>query len=289
MSDHSKIEWTDATWNPTTGCTLQLHPDRLDQPLHWRKPRRIFVNILSDLFHEDVPDEFIDRVFRVMVQARNHTFQVLTKRPERMRDYMSEFRPDGDGWVTRHGARAMGDPQYGPLVPDDQWPIPNVWLGVSVEDQRTADERIPILLQTPAAVRFVSYEPALGPVDLSQWFQFYDDCKSFARLNEPPAHVVPRGQDKALNWVIVGGESGPGAKPCDIAWIRSIVQQCQAAGTKVFVKQLGSRPVCSEVVFDTDRGIDGQRVIHALDYIKHKKGGDMSEWPADLRVRELPG
>lgn len=321
MSDHSKIQWCDATWNPTTGCTrvsegcrhcyiettppfriagrkfingstgVQLHPDRLDQPLHWRKPRRIFVNSLSDLFHEDVPDQFIDKVFAVMgsEEAGQHTFQVLTKRPERMLRYTQRF--------TRH------DIEFDKL-------FPQVQLGVSIDDQRTADERIPLLLQTPAAVRFVSAEPLLGLVDLSRWFQFYDEGKSFARLNEPVAHVVPKGQDKALNLVIVGGESGPGARPCDLAWIRSIVEQCQAAGVKVFVKQWGSYPVmgyyeaqdwCDERGWEF--GDDGEWTCVGWDErdgqpppsvkvrvpLKDKKGGDPAEWPADLRVRELPG
>lgn len=299
MSDHSKIQWTDATWNPATGCTrvsegcrhcyiettppfriagrkfingstgVQLHPDRLDQPLHWRKPRRIFVNSLSDLFHEDVPDQFIDKVFAVMgsEEAGQHTFQVLTKRPERMLRYTQRF--------TRH------DIEFDKL-------FPQVQLGVSIEDQRTADERIPILLQTPAAVRFVSAEPLLGPISFSR------DLLSAMERRETG--------DVGLDWVIVGGESGPGARPCDIAWIRSIVQQCQGGGVKVFIKQLGSY-----VIDRNDAGFEGDEPRSwPMDTdvddpenewnwqgakirirLKDKKGGDMSEWPADLRVREL--
>lgn len=159
MGDKSKIEWTDATWNPVTGCSaenVKLHPSRLDQPIHWKRPRRIFVSSMSDLFHERVPFEFIDSVFAVMAMAQNHTFQVLTKRPLRMLEYFGRLTPERMAYV---GASLCG--QLG-------WPVgvaaevfesfkkrKNVWLGVSVEDQPTADERIPFLLQTPAAVRWV--------------------------------------------------------------------------------------------------------------------------------------
>jgi protein gp37 len=197
---------------------VMTHEDRLDQPLRWTKPRKVFVNSMSDLFHEDVPDAFIDRVFAVMALAPQHTFQILTKRAERMREYMSGRRTRrGDRAVRPHERRAprIAKGSY-------SWPLPNVWLGVSVENQHFADERIPLLLQTPAAVRFISAEPLLGPVDLAHWL---DD--------------IPSGS-RRLDWVIVGGESGPGARPFDLAWARSIVQQCQAAGVPVFVKQLGA-------------------------------------------------
>ena len=211
MSGQSKIEWTDATWNPVTGCTkvspgckhcyaeritkrwggdfskVTLHPDRLDAPLHWRKPRMVFVNSMSDLFHEDVPDYFIDDVFDVCAVAANHTFQILTKRPERMMRYCQD---------------------------DDRSILHNVWLGVSVEDQQRADERIPHLLQTPAAVRFLSVEPMLGPVALSAWLG-------------------------SIDWVICGGESGPGARPMDQGWARILRDQCVHAGVPFFFKQWG--------------------------------------------------
>lgn len=271
------IEWTDETWNPVTGCSkisegcrhcyaetvaqrfwgardftdVQIHPDRLDQPLHWRKPRRVFVNSMSDLFHEDVPWSFLDQVFRVMLKARQHTFQALTKRPARMLGYFAPFKPDGEGYVTRDGSRAMGKPVSGPIFSDNRWPAPHIWLGVSVENQQTADERIPLLLQTPAAVRWVSVEPLLGPVDLRavRWGHASSLC--------------------GLDWVVVGGESGPGARPCHVDWIRSIKEQCLAAGVLVFVKQLGAQPV-------------------GIARLRDRKGGDMAEWPEDLRVREWP-
>ena len=310
MSDHSKIEWTDATWNPTTGCTrvsegcrhcyiertppfriagrkfvngstgVQLHPERLDQPLHWKKPRRIFVNSLSDLFHEDVPYQFIDKVFGVMgsEEAGHHTFQVLTKRPERMLRYTERF--------------TTGGVEFDKL-------FPLVWLGVSVEDQRTADERIPLLLQTPAAIRFVSAEPLLGPVDLGKWMWIPDPHGASADL------MPSRGLDQC----IVGGESGPGARPCDVSWIRSIRDQCRAAGVKCFVKQWGSYPIMGYYeaqdwcdAHGWEFGDDGEWKCVGWDErdgqpplsakvrvpLKDKKGGDPLEWPADLRVRELP-
>jgi protein gp37 len=191
----TKIEWTDETWNPVTGCSkvsqgckncyaerlwpkvegarvkreggaprpfthVSVVPDRLTAPLHWTKPRLVFVNSMSDLFHEHVPDSFLDRVFAVMRRAHDHVFQVLTKRPERMLEYVSTSGRDGRVFLAG---------QHVPFCAAcdlPRWPLPNVWLGVSVEDQATADERIPLLLQTPAAVRWISAEPLLGPIDL---------------------------------------------------------------------------------------------------------------------------
>lgn len=293
MSQNTSIEWTDATWNPVRGCSrvsegcrncyaerqaarfvfqnvageggelqkpgpfhgfvthvnghaawtgkVELVEHHLLDPLKWKKPRRVFVNSMSDLFHEALPDEAIDRVFAVMAVATTHTFQVLTKRPKRMLEYISTTRMlNVDG--------TLAPPQI----------LPNVWLGVSVEDQKTADERIPLLLQTPAAIRFVSYEPALGPVDFS-------------------AHKIPAlfGPNK-LHWVIVGGESGPGSRPFDVAWARNTIAQCKAAGVACFVKQLGRYP-------------NGDGFPADFDYRKRDlKGGDWSEWPKDLRVRKFP-
>ena len=244
MAEHSAIEWTDATWNPTTGCTkvspacancyiertlpfrvrgrkfikgdipVELHPGRLNAPLKRRKPTMYFVNSLSDLFHADIPEEFIERVFDTMALTPRHTFQVLTKRPERMRQLVETFAskhtaPDGSGW-----------------------PLPNVWLGVSVENQHFADERIPLLLETPAAVRFISAEPLLGPVDLRDWPKMFRND-----------HVLdPTGiAYNSLDWVIVGGESGPRLRPTDPAWIRLLRDQCVAAGVPFFFKQWGGR------------------------------------------------
>jgi protein gp37 len=218
MADRSSIEWTDATWNPVTGCTkisagcdncyaerfserfrgvaghpfengfdLTLRPERLAQPLHWRRPRMIFVNSMSDLFHKDVPKEFTENVFDTMEAAQWHTFQVLSKRSSLMRDFLKR----------RYGS------ERGPA---------HMWFGVSVEDG-TKLSRVRHLQQAPAGVRFLSIEPLIGPIgeiDLA-----------------------------GIDWVIVGGESGPGARPMERAWVRSIRDQCKAAGVAFFFKQWG--------------------------------------------------
>ncbi|MFA4050957.1 MULTISPECIES: DUF5131 family protein [Mycobacteroides] len=247
MGDKTGIEWADSTWNPITGCDkvspgcdhcyaetfaerwrgteghyfehgfdVQLRPDKLALPLRWTKPRKVFVNSMSDLFHEKVSDEYIARVFSVMACAERHTFQLLTKRHGRMRSLLNSeaFRE----LVFKCQALELpGD------VMGDYWPLPNVWLGVSAEDQKRADLRIPALLDTPAAVRFISAEPLLGPIDLSRFVE--DDGEKF---DLPP-----------LSWVIVGGESGPGARPMHPDWARSLRDQCVAAGVPFLFKQWG--------------------------------------------------
>lgn len=298
----STIEWTDKTWNPVTGCDrvsrgcdncyalsmagrlkgmgsakyqtdgrpetsgpgfgVQCHPDVLEAPLRWRKPRKVFVNSMSDLFHPQVPDEFIAEVFAVMWLAREHTFQVLTKRPSRARVLLSS-----DGWwrtvAEAVDARAASPGPCPGLVGMEpagpHHPLDNAWLGVSVEDQERADQRIPLLLDTPAAVRFLSCEPLLGPVDL--------------RTVPIPLRGPRELAVRRLDWVIVGGESGPGARPMDLAWARSLIVQCRDAGVACFVKQLGSASS-----------------IHAApgQLPSHSKHGDPDEWPLDLRVREFP-
>lgn len=230
MSDNSAIEWTDATWNPVTGCTkisagcdhcyaerlterfhgkgsfakIVLHPERLAQPSSWKRPRRVFVNSMSDLFHPEVPDEFIVRTFGVMASTERHQFQILTKRPRRALQLLAE--------EFRKPSIAASLAQQRAIT----WPLPNVWLGVSVEDQRWADQRIPLLLETPAAVRFLSCEPLLGPLCLDHW----------------------QGTN-SLDWVIVGGESGPQARPMAVEWARSIRDQCVEANVAFFFKQWG--------------------------------------------------
>lgn len=188
----------------------------IDVPLRWRKPR--IVRITADLFHETVPDEWIDRVFAVMALAPQHQFQVLTKRSKRMREYyvsrdIKEFRWRADQEI----AIPLGLNVRAP----DVWPLPNVWLGVSVEDQARAAARIPDLLATPAAVRWISAEPLLGPVDLRAHF-----------LN-------PHGFTETPRWVVVGGESGPGSRPMHPDWARSLRDQCAAAGVPFLFKQWG--------------------------------------------------
>lgn len=271
MGATTEIAWTDATWNPVRGCSrvspgcencyaekvaarfsgpgqpyhglavmgphgarwtreVRLVPEHLEDPLRWRRPRRIFVNSMSDLFHESLAEHDIDLVFDVMEKplAQDHVFQILTKRADRMRSY-----------VTKR-ARPV---------------VRNVWLGVSVEDQERAEERIPDLLQTPAAVRFVSYEPALGAVEFAwPWLRYRE------------SGLTP------LDWIIVGGESGPDARPFDLRWARDVAQQCRETTTACFIKQLGANPM--------DRG----RRLHFAD----RKGADPDEWPDDLRVRQFP-
>lgn len=316
----TEIQWTDETWNPVTGCTkvspgcancyaetvanrfwakqyqavkytdqagstdarprrftdVQWHPDRLAQPLGWRKPRKTFVNSMSDLFHEDVPDAFIDQVFAVMALCPQHTFQVLTKRHNRMFDYVTSRARSSQHW--KDAARVVGyslDFEGVSLVP---FPLPNVWLGVSVENQHFADERIPRLLQTPAAVRFISAEPLLAPVDLSRlpsWLsgQQLDALTGSAYASDDDVWLG-RSDRPSLDWVIVGGESGAGSRTFDLEWGRQILGQCQAAGVPCFIKQLGSAPR-----FSRDESVK---------FIRNSKGGDMAEWPDDLRVRQFP-
>lgn len=258
MAD-TAIEWADRVWNPTTGCDrvspgcdhcyamtmakrlkgmgsakyqrdgdprtsgpgfgVSVHPDTLGLPLKWRKPQRIFVNSMSDLFHDAVPDDYIRDVFAIMAAAPRHTFQVLTKRHARMRNLLSDVK-------FQHRVRAKV-----PFVGDDPylhrhwniWPLPNVWLGCSAENQQWADIRIPALLDTPAAVRWVSAEPLLGPLDLSRFLESDDE-----------KYDVP-----SLNWVVVGGESGHNDRPMHLEWPRSIRDQCAAAGVPFLFKQWG--------------------------------------------------
>ena len=249
------IQWTDETWNPITGCSkvsqgckhcyaerlfprvyrerkftsIQCHEDRLMQPLHWRKPRRVFVNSMGDLFHEDVPVQFIMRVFAVMAQCPQHQFQILTKRPGRMQAILRGKYFPGKFWDAAMVAGDLSSPPTGIV-----YPLSNVWLGTSVEDQQTADERIPWLLETPATLRFVSYEPALGPVDFEAFFCTYDHN---GESNGPRCN--PDGSP-ALGWVIVGGESGPYARPMHPDWARSVQQECYEAGVPFFFKQRGN-------------------------------------------------
>jgi len=274
VSDKSAIEWTDATWNPIRGCSrvsegcrncyaervaarfsgpglpyeglavmrngeprwsgeVRVIEKHLLDPIRWKTPRRIFVNSMSDLFHEHLFDDDIARVFAVMALAPQHTFQILTKRPERMRDLLSHEGMDrrvagaADRFAYR-GSHKNWSVRGGVWIP--AWPLPNVWLGVSAEHQAAADERIPLLLQTPAAVRFVSAEPLLGPIDFAGWMWM----KTF--LAADGSGRIPTNE---LDWVICGGESGPGARPMHPEWPLSIRDQCQAAGVAYFFKQWG--------------------------------------------------
>jgi protein gp37 len=249
---------------------LALAPDHiLTAPLRWKKPCRIFVNSMGDLFHEDAPDEWIDQVFAVMALAPQHTFQVLTKRAKRMREYCSgkaEDRllsiahafPPGTFPMTQHEIEAHLHPYVSPehrrlyRAKDPLWPLTNVWLGVSCEDQARADERIPDLLDTHAAVRFVSYEPALGPIDFGSSLRpTCDRCPPW----ETPCRINCEHVAK-IDWIICGGESGSGHRPMQIEWAEAIRQQCQSSGTAFFFKQdsgaqSGLRGRASDELWDT--------------------------------------
>lgn len=276
MADKTKIEWTDATWNPVTGCSVVspgctncyamkvahrfraqegspyfelTHADKavwdgsvhfneraLTLPLRWKRPRRIFVNSMGDLFHDTVPDAWIDRVFAVMALAPQHSFQLLTKRPERMKAYVTAVARDGR-WLPAADDRAMWVGTGGRRT----FPLPNVWLGVSAEDQRRADERIPLLLATPAAMRFVSCEPLLGPIDLHR-LEIISDGRGFHASALQRQHDDCFFQSPALlDWVIAGGESGKDARPMHPNWVRSLRDQCAGADSPVpfFFKQWG--------------------------------------------------
>ena len=270
MTEHGPV-WTGQ---------VRVVPDALEEPLKWRKSQKVFVNSMSDLFHESVPDDFLDRVFAVMALAKEHTFQILTKRPGRMLTYLAgDFVSKLAGWAC---AAVRFDAWKAPTICEAAWPLSNVWLGVSVENQATADERIPILLQTPAAVRFLSVEPLLGAIDLScvelpAKYNLSPSCPG--RIDALRADNEDRFYTghRTIDWVIVGGESGPAARPCNIDWIRDIVRQCKAASISVFVKQIGSHPIHLP-----------NAVTDGPYHVRDRKGGDPDEWPGDLRVREYP-
>ena len=215
----------------------------LAQPLHWRKPRRIFVNSMSDLFHEDVPEEFIDKVFAVMALCPQHTFQVLTKRPQRMLKYAASYvdRQERDGAGINVGPEILKRLKGRKYMPELRWPLPNVWLGVSVEDQARADERIPLLLQTPAAVRWISAEPLLGPVSLLEYLyrNLQPTPETRTHNGKRQMKMTHEGLRGDLHWVVAGGESGPGARPMHPDWVRSLRDQCAAARVPFFFKQWG--------------------------------------------------
>lgn len=252
----TKIDWADRVWNPVTGCSkisegcqncyaermskrLQLmapkkysqgfsvkcHPEALQEPLKIKKSQRIFVCSMSDLFHDEVPFEFIDSVFAVMALCPQHTFIVLTKRPQRMAEYYKRLgKHASKGPVSLASAEFAPEGSFFWKLTDTGWVLPNVWLGVTAENQARADERVPILLQIPAAVRFVSIEPMLSEVDLR--YSCFNGADSFGSL-------------PGLDWVICGGETGPGARPTHPDWVRSLRDQCAAANVPFFFKQWG--------------------------------------------------
>lgn len=282
------IEWTEATWNPVTGCTrassgcdlcyavtltrrlaamglekyvglinpnkrhfngvVRVHPDTLDQPLKRRADTLWFVNSMSDLFHKDVPFEFIAAVFGVMAATPQHQYQILTKRPAIMGEFFDWVLSQSESPVavcTKHAERTMGV-QLPVTDNDADWPLPNIWLGTSVEDERVLD-RVAALQSVPAQVRFISCEPLIGPVDLK------------ARLD-------------GIHWVIVGGESGHGARPMEPAWAGAIQDACHEQDVAYFFKQTGA-------VLAKEWGLTS------------RKGSDRDEWPSEyqrLGERALP-
>ncbi|MGR3495391.1 DUF5131 family protein [Citreimonas sp.] len=350
MAETSKIEWTDATWNPITGCTLvsdgcrycyaaglaatrlKNHPSRaglarvnaageakftgevrfnaqwLDQPLRWRRPRRIFVCAHGDLFHESVPDEWIDRVFAVMALAPHHTFQVLTKRPERMRAYLAASRERIMDEVCDRAVNddlpvllvmpGMEPPEHleGRRVELHRWPLRHVWLGTSVEDQAAADLRIPHLLATPAAVRFVSAEPLLGPVDLTAVAMNTPD-----EADDPCRENVLRPHEgwPALDWVIVGGESGRNARAMHPDWARSLRDQCQAASVAFHFKQWGEwlpysqcalpeqREAVSRTTIESNRTGNGAQTYFGRAIAKHPDGYAVTTTTPGIRPEQI--
>lgn len=324
MGDRSSIEWTDATWNPVSGCSkvsqgckhcyaerlfprpypgrkftdLRVHPERLDQPLRWARPRRIFVNSMSDLFHEDVPDSFIDAVFGVMCMTPQHTYQILTKRPERMLKYFEignarvfYWALQACGVIQRMNACSSEDAAS---IAHDRgqraFPLPNVWLGVSVENQETADERIPHLLATPAAVRFLSCEPLIGPVSF-RWAPYYYRAtgETYRRYLERVGSVDEFEALRKLSWVIVGGESGPRARPMHPDWARCLRDQCVAAGVPFFFKQWGEHAPWVDESRYTHGGkeksphswVDRDTAAHGACWIIDDDG-HWSNWTGDL-------
>lgn len=266
-------KWTGAVW---------LLPHMLDVPLSRPKPTTYFVNSVSDVFHESVVGceegrRFVAALFGVMAACPQHTFQILTRRPERAREWFAWLRVESashfhaPGEEVRKIARAWF--RYDQRVDEDRaqrWPLVNVWIGTSISTQADADQRIPALLEVPADVRFISAEPLLGPIDLVRAGAIEWNVDGDPRCD----HRATVGTSGVVDLIIAGGESGPKARPCEVAWLRSIVRQCQDSCVPCFVKQVGARPVF-------EPGAEPRIMSDA-------KGGDMSEWPDDLRVRQMP-
>jgi protein gp37 len=264
-----RVEWTGI---------VKFVSEALEIPLKWKKPRKVFVNSMSDLFHESVSDEHLDRIFAVIALTPHHTYQILTKRPERMQEYLRSAKNRiriaavDLGRATNTDHTDLESCQW-------DWPLPNTWMGVTVENQKAADDRIPLLLQTPAALRFLSVEPLLEAVELTHR-QLNGNQYNYLLNSWSPCGGGARGAtagggiatlQSAVDWIIVGGESGPNVRPFNIDWARSLRDQCKVSGTKFFFKQAGSN------VWDGDRKLK----------LRDRKGGDLSEIPEDLRIREV--
>lgn len=308
------------TLSAREGVDVFLDEALLVAPLKWRRAQRVFLSSMTDIFADFVTDEMLDRLFAVMALTPHITWQVLTKRPARAREYSKDLDAlrgrigasagamlDGH-WIWNDGQRfrqrieslisaCSGIDDEANEVDELALPLANVWLGVSCEDQKTADERVHSLRDTPAAVRFVSAEPLLGDIDLV--YASHQDCTHASGHPDPDTNEwnCSRCEDNVdigVDWVIVGGESGPRARPCNVAWIRSIVSQCNNADVACFVKQIGSVPLVRAGdahgwrmgQLDARDPTFGDDVCIAR--LGSRKGGDLDEWPSDLRVRRFP-
>lgn len=303
MSQKTKIEWTESTWNPVSGCDkisagcancyaekmakrlqamgtkgykngfkVTLHPDRLSEPTNRKKPTMYFVCSMGDLFHDDVPFEFIDKILHTIIQTPQHTFQILTKRPERMQEYFNSF----------YSAMELCDREFAPYKWWDyliDGVIPNLWLGVTAENQEQADNRIPILLGIPATKRFVSIEPMLSKIDLTKLEKDMSDGTYYGyKMNGLTGigyEYIPESSCEQkwakLDWVICGGETGANARPLHPNWVRSLRDQCQEANVPFFFKQWG------EWIYNNFNGellpdrVGKKQAGHLLDGIEYRE------------------
>jgi protein gp37 len=287
MGENSSIEWTDATWNPTRSCTKiapgckncyaerfaerfrgvaghpyeqgfdpRLAPEQLGVPLSWKKPRKVFVDSMSDLFHEDFPFEYIAACFGVMAACPQHTFQILTKRPARAAEFFQWITDQAEDLRASVGEKPPGghaEPSVCALlfvnaggtdllreVQRMTWPLPNVWIGTSIANQADADKNVPVLLRVPATVRFLSIEPLLGEINF-RWTPYAHQAtgETYREYAVRNGSVNEYEALRKISWIIVGGESGPGARPAHPDWPRSLRDQCVAAGVSFFFKQHG--------------------------------------------------
>lgn len=305
----TKIQWADDTWNPTTGCSkvsegcrncyakfgmwprlkamsatvyhgrefgdVMCHPERLDYPLRFSKPTKFFVNSMSDVFHPDIPDEFIDKIFAAMALSPRHIFQILTKRPVRMKEYLTNSQTPLNVQLESIDSRRSIKKQKQKRA-DISFPLPNVWLGVSVEDQETARERIPVLLQTPAAIRWISAEPLIESIDLRK--KYWVECiEEYGDIGNELIKLID-----GIDWIVVGGESGPNARPCAIEWIGDIVKECKSTKTPVFVKQMGAYIVSTEEMDDEGKEFIWRGTSDDM------KGSVFHDFPKELQIRQYP-
>ncbi|MDL2306603.1 phage Gp37/Gp68 family protein [Desulfovibrio sp. OttesenSCG-928-C06] len=270
--NNTKIEWCDVTWNPVTGCPgpkvspgcancyaermvysrlrgrcgyhtalpfdIHTHADRWLQPVKYKKPKRIFTCSMGDLFHERVSFGLVAKVFAVAALCPQHTFMILTKRPERMRAFMTDTSCAANDRRGTMYQLFAGQAGLDPCMDGLRWPLSNVWLGVTVCNQAEADVKIPVLLDTPAAKRFVSVEPMLGPINLG--FRRTPTDRDYRGWNgDGPIDYVETARVDEIQWVICGGETGPKARPVNYAWVYKLAEQCWGAGTPFFFKGWG--------------------------------------------------